>query len=753
MNNIINNINYTVVKSLDTYKVIKNTNDSVTLTYSLYKHDCNTNAFILIASGDLVTFEQFTFLPVVLDGKYKLSFTVSPSLGSGLDPDDFIGFYHYSNVRVSLIKDIKSLLCDKCNCNNCNDGDCISKEAKICLKHQSLFNTLETYKYYLGGLMVNSYVVSNDSLFTFIQLVTSTQYCKLNKELCKQLLQISLKGKPYSNVTLYKYYIALYYLGAYFSEKFTNPALTELQITTLDTLYDIEAIKECIYVLGISFSELEEIYEDIANENNEAIVVSNLPPTQASLVIAQFQTEQVTTQVVTLTSNNFLVDYIDPENNPPNAIRINTFILPVYIRLLLSDVEVEENQVISFEDIIAGNLTIEVDETDVISSFFIPYNISDSGSNTFGAGNGISIVISDNEFGLANQPPIKVGSVTMIIDNTENATVAVPIQNILDGYVDPENDALKNLKIVNLFAAGVLLSNLDSEIAYPAGASISYDDVFVQGHLGINVPSTTSVGTYTLLFQVSDEGSDVFGAYGNIIVTVVKNKAATYSASINTVNSIPVVNNQVVLPAGTSLATIIAVESSNVNTSSILWTFVGAAPNGVVLTNATTLSPTLTFVQNGQSISLLLTIINDGDTYTYEVNIAILSNVPTINILNTAYILTVVDSNGFYTGETVNLMQLLINNYQHSQGLLPTSITIITLPAAGILEVEGLPALSANQNLVLNYNVGQLNDRFRYLYDINNAIPFPNSVLFYYTFTDVNGYVSNIAPCQIIITD
>jgi hypothetical protein len=749
MNTIINNIHYTLKKITNNYIITKNTNNLVVLSYKFSIYNCNTNLFEITNEGILEDFNEVAEITLIKDGKYKLEFNIeSDVIGDSSIANTFIGFYHFNNLKTQLVKELKAFLCDDCNCKCKDNSDCTSKEAKFCLKHKKLFSKLETYRYNLSGFLINSYVIDNIKLFRFIQTVISNNSCLLTKELCKELLEISL-GKPYTNEKTYKFYIALYYLGIYFTEKYIDTELSEadnlIRLNYLNTSYNYNEIINCICGLGLDINTLEQLYNNISGVINDNINI-NLPPIQASLITIFPLINESETQTFILTADNFLDNYSDPEDNAPFYIRISNFTLPNTIRLLLNNNQVEPNSIINFADIYNGLLSIEVDEITNPIVYNIPYNIADEGSNQLGAGNVINILVSSEDT-YENLPPISIGDINVLVETNDDYFLTIPFQQALDNYIDPENDEIENIIFTQNYPSNINILNIISELGIPSQTDIPYN-IITQGQLGLFVSSTKPEGEYILPFKVSDIGSSTYGATGNINITV--KRPATYDVVINSVNGINVIDNIITLPNNITLANIIATETSNINTTSINWTLISTHNHVITINNNTTLFPTVVGLQQGNTYTLRLTVINDGNTYIKEIKIIVTAIITTPFQKSTGINLQLQSEGSNRVGITENLMNTLLNNYFHPNGLLPTNIIIVTTPGIGFLEIDGgLSPINANNTIILDYNPGQTNDRFQYVFDYPIAVSVPLNTNFYFYFTDINGNISNIALCQI----
>jgi hypothetical protein len=265
-------------------------------TYTLSSIDCTgiaktivTATLVGINDVDYITKGNIV-LPILTDGNYRVFM-------GGVN----VYFSSWKNYRTRLIPLIEKTLCSKCNdCGNCNDSDenCISKEAKVCLRNQSLFNYIQVYNNLIKPFTFNAPTKFNTFLDNFNSEAIYNNICFIKEELCKQLLETDIDGKTHTNQDLFNYFISIYYLGLYLYDKsfiptsiFTNDEVIE-ELEYLKTIYKYDTIKKCILNLGINVDSLIEIITSTENlevyywqDNNIENTITEIYPliTQAYL--------------------------------------------------------------------------------------------------------------------------------------------------------------------------------------------------------------------------------------------------------------------------------------------------------------------------------------------------------------------------------------------------------------------------------------------------------------------------------------
>lgn len=178
------------------------------------------------------------------DGEYEL-FVDGEEL-----TDTTVYFNHWVGLRKLLIPMIKTAVCP--TCDECCGIDCMTKEAKDCLRGQSLFNYTNSYLHLVKPFSTTFKQVQNPTMFTFIQRIMMNNEDFIRASLYNQIFGTAISGLPSFNEPLFNYYISVYYLGLYnyFKEALS---LTEVQgHKDLDIAFDYKAISTCIQNLGFS---------------------------------------------------------------------------------------------------------------------------------------------------------------------------------------------------------------------------------------------------------------------------------------------------------------------------------------------------------------------------------------------------------------------------------------------------------------------------------------------------------------------
>lgn len=203
---------------------------------------------------------------IVIDEQVGITEAISYAFFGGSQPNghyvfqltgnsNIVHIYNYDRTLNDAIRDIKQLLCKKCNCNDC---DCNSA-GKKCLRYQNLYNKLQSYLYLNRPFILNNNISYSNELHQFFQDVCGIDSCYINEQLCSMGIRTHITAEVPHSEELFKYYISMYYLGIYFYNKYSISTLNDEQIKALKLYFSFDTIKRCLSC-PIDIEELEEIY-------------------------------------------------------------------------------------------------------------------------------------------------------------------------------------------------------------------------------------------------------------------------------------------------------------------------------------------------------------------------------------------------------------------------------------------------------------------------------------------------------------
>lgn len=224
---------YTLVKYKDVWK-LTNTNTSETLDYLLEKSE-NCLSYTEVVSGTLtsgLTTSNILILPVTEDGEYRLTLTDESSA------TQIVSLKYYLNLQLSVIQDVKLVLCD-CECQSCSDcDDCITQLSAI-TKH-GLFISLSALDYTATYTLISDYLK-----------------CIIGED-----IQCVLRNEKYIGITevtnSLKLLLSLLYLTMYFQE--FNDATDTNEETYINSKFEFETISKCIMKLGININDIKDLF-------------------------------------------------------------------------------------------------------------------------------------------------------------------------------------------------------------------------------------------------------------------------------------------------------------------------------------------------------------------------------------------------------------------------------------------------------------------------------------------------------------
>lgn len=331
--------------------------DSVIVTIFV-SENCNDEYREVIAPY-LVDFKETVSLPMI-DGTYKVQINrVSGSMI--LDTKAYIVPY-YGMLIKSIIYDAELFLCG-CSCEDCDD--CYEDEKS------ALSLMVKAFSYYT--LLYKFYPRFYDVVFKCLNCsILDINSCILRTEKFigqadnKELLEKILSG---------------FYLSFYYAEYYNASDVEDQKL--INKKFKIEKLIKCIKTTN---ADIQCITQQI--ENNMGIFQVtfeqhiNMPPSE----VGDYSTTAANRSSLTLTpamfTNLTTPPYADPENDPAQAIRIDS--LPTNgVTLLLGSNPVTVGQVITMSTIAGGTLTLNGPNQDAIAVGTFNFSVRDIGSMQF----------------------------------------------------------------------------------------------------------------------------------------------------------------------------------------------------------------------------------------------------------------------------------------------------------------------------------------------------------------------------------
>jgi|GEM_PF-5264231 len=245
-------INYNFIKNINgTFTLTNNETTPIIINISSYQMMTNLSLYTnytLVSGGTLIV------APTII-GNYKLIVT------KGIETKEQI-FIYTADLINYFIKDSIELLCGD-DCVSCREKKQSCKDTGLtqCNKYQSLLNQL----LFLWYVIIND----NYSFNLYIKATFQYYFSSLIKNICKETFSFAFLGNPCLNEELFKKMIAIYYIGFYLKEY--NSYTSQSDKDFINSLYQIDKIKECINTLGLSFEKLNSFYSTEVVENNRIL--------------------------------------------------------------------------------------------------------------------------------------------------------------------------------------------------------------------------------------------------------------------------------------------------------------------------------------------------------------------------------------------------------------------------------------------------------------------------------------------------
>lgn len=334
---------------------ITNTQAGV-ITYDIQKlTDCVY--FNTISSGTILPLDT---IEVVLQGDGQYSIPIADTLIT-----ESILIKNYDQLLVSTIQSIYEILCPcGCGCSGCSDLDTEGCKGLLMTKAK-----IDTFK----RLVTPQYV----GVFDIIYAETK---CLLDKQIYCSIVEEDVKGVATFNEKLMKQLIALDYLAIYFQE--LSSATTPAEIAYVKTKFKSDKVLCCITKLGIDVQKIEQL---IKNKMGTITINSgsymNQPPTAVGDNTISVTNRATTVFTLAMFTTATTPAYSDPENDPVDALRVDT--LPVDGTLFLSGVPVTVGQIIPAASIVGGLFTHTAPNQDAIDTDTFNFSLRDTGSMTF----------------------------------------------------------------------------------------------------------------------------------------------------------------------------------------------------------------------------------------------------------------------------------------------------------------------------------------------------------------------------------
>lgn len=330
--------------------------DEIYVTVSITE-TCDESVFEEVIDRTLVDFEHQFKLPD-RDGLYKV--LVQRVIDNTVLEESEMLYPYYGQLLETIIDDMEHFLCN-CNCVDCGE-DC-NKDEKTYL---SLL--LKAFSYYT--LLYKYYPRFYDAVFKCLN-------CSILDVTKCVLLNEKVTGNT-ENSELFKKIVSSMYVSFYYAEYYNT---TDKAYINAKFKYD--KIKKCI---AITNADTECITNQI--ENNMGIFqvtfdrYINLPPSEVGDYSATAANRAVFPITPAMFTSLTTPPYSDPENDPAQAVRIDS--LPTNgATLMLGSNPVTVGAIILISTIAGGTLSLHGPNQDALATCTFTFSVRDTGSMQF----------------------------------------------------------------------------------------------------------------------------------------------------------------------------------------------------------------------------------------------------------------------------------------------------------------------------------------------------------------------------------
>lgn len=303
----------------------------------------------------LVDFEEERKFPLV-DGLYKVVFKKIHA-GTVLETEEII-FPNYNMLLTSIINDIEKVVCN-CECKECEDN-CFDNQEDVLGLFLRAFSYYTLTKQYYGK---------------FFESVSTCLQCDiLDISNCAMASQNVLGSSETKE--LLKKILGTFYLSFYFANYYN---IEDKEV--INKKFKFEKLSKCIKTTQANIECIKNKIESMATVTMINTAYVNQPPTTVGNISIEQPNKTNTTYTVAHFTTATTPAYSDPENDPINAIRVDT--LPAAGQLQFDSSPVIVGQIILATDITAGKFRYVAPDQATVNNTTWTYSARDSGSMTF----------------------------------------------------------------------------------------------------------------------------------------------------------------------------------------------------------------------------------------------------------------------------------------------------------------------------------------------------------------------------------
>lgn len=345
-------VQFNVDKYKDAYRITNTGAVNIAVSTLKKQDDCTT--FLQVKDTFNVAPGTTSTLNLLHDGEYRVDL-----LDDNSEVAD-IRLLHYLSLEKNIVADIQYILCDCVD-----DPDCVDCKSEHSLKHLSTMLKILSYQR-----------ITHPRHAAFLETVFEPLKCSVNELTLTMVLSEQTTGTS-DPMELIKKILSFYYLAFYHSE-FKSVSVEEQEY--INTKYNYTAISSCI-----DAELLTDAQTKIDNMGTFTVIngayVNKAPEVGDNTI----EKDNRTTTPLTLEmfTSQTTPPYSDPENDPVDALRIDSIDGNNQGKFQYDNVDVTVGLIIPAAHIVAGRFTHIGPDADAVLNDIITFSLRDTGSMTW----------------------------------------------------------------------------------------------------------------------------------------------------------------------------------------------------------------------------------------------------------------------------------------------------------------------------------------------------------------------------------
>lgn len=346
-------VQFTVVKYKDTYRISNIGSVNIQVSTLMKQDDCVT--FLQVKNTFTILPGTTSTITLAYDGEYRIDLVDDNSEVAD------IRLLHYLSLEKNIIADIQYILCDCID-----DPECVECKNENSIKQLSTMLKILSYQR-----------ITHPRHAAFLETVFEPLKCSVNELTLSMVLSEQTTGDS-DPIELIKKILSFYYLAFYHSE---YKSVSVEEQAYVDTKYNYVAISTCI-----DATLLTDVQTKIDNMGTFTVIngayVNQAPTTVGDNTINP-PNRTTTTLTLTMFTSQTTPPYSDPENDPVDALRVDSIDGLNQGRFLYDGVDVTPGLIIPAQHIIDERFVHVGPDADAIMNDIINFSLRDTGSMTW----------------------------------------------------------------------------------------------------------------------------------------------------------------------------------------------------------------------------------------------------------------------------------------------------------------------------------------------------------------------------------